>query len=212
MAYAIGITRATLATPMLRTSSAPVFSLSRLRPSRARHPSGSSTPISRPLSSERFSSCHAIRPYGICYEHCKSNASYSDAANLNRARFLVQPAATQSRQTPIGIKQTAIPPAAALVATATPEKRWCQAVSKGGSHKSVAARLGANPWRVLGPLAAHRLRCLEWCACVRCWRIKRQLSILMPSRTRERTDLSLRSTDCTYLPIARVVCRLVCKE
>jgi len=57
-----------------------------------------------------------------------------------RTRFLVHLAATQSRQTRIGIKQTAIAHAAALVAAATPEKLWCQAVSKGASHKSVAAR------------------------------------------------------------------------
>jgi len=62
-----------------------------------------------------------------------------------RTRFLVHLAATQSRQTRIGIKQTAIPHASALVAVATPEKLWCQTASKGSSHKSVAARLGANP-------------------------------------------------------------------
>ena len=84
--YAYGITKLTLATVMLQSSTAPVFSFSWLRPSRARH----------------------------------------------------------------RIKQTAMQLAAALVATATPEKRWCQAVSKGLHHKSVAARFGANPWVARG--------------------------------------------------------------
>jgi hypothetical protein len=73
-----------------------------------------------------------------------------DAPELNRTRFLFRLAATQSRQTPIGIKQKAMPRAFALVAVATPEKRWYQAVSKGSSHKSVAARVGANPWLARG--------------------------------------------------------------
>gem|GEM_PF-3273803 len=38
----------------------------------------------------------------------------------------------------------------ALVTTATPEKRWCQAVSKNTRHRSVAAADGASPKRAHG--------------------------------------------------------------
>ena len=105
---------------------------------------GTSTRISRPLSRPTVDPAWQSKIVCIYQQH-NNNSRLLDAPELNRARFLIQLAATQSRQTRIGIKQTAIPHASALVAVATPEKLWCQTASKGSSHKSVAARLGANP-------------------------------------------------------------------
>src|SRR5687768_3045961 len=90
------------------------------------------TPISRPMSRVKNSHVVKVTAFTQTRELVTSMLDTSIAPVFS-LRWL----RTQSRQTPIGIKRMAMQFASALVASATPEKRWCQAVSKGIVHTTV---------------------------------------------------------------------------